>query len=273
LSGVAALSGTLRRQRAVLIIALLLITALAWLWLAHLSAQMSALPMADMAGMDMSSMPGMAMAPVLEPWTLAHGAFMFAMWAVMMVGMMTPSVAPMVLLYQRIAQQANAAGHGFAPAGWFLGGYLVAWAVFAAVATLAQWSLESVALLSPMMKSASYSFGGAVLLMAGIWQWLPLKDACLSRCRAPLSFVQQHGGFQERASGSLRLGFLHGMYCIGCCWALMALLFVGGVMNLMWIAALMILVLLEKVLPGARWFTRLAGGAAICAGLWLILLR
>ena len=102
---------------------------------------------------------------------------------------------------------------------------------------------------------------------------MPLKDACLSRCRAPLSFVQQHGGFQQSARGSLRLGLLHGLYCIGCCWALMALLFVGGVMNLLWIAALMILVLLEKILPGARWFTRVAGVVAIAAGLWLILFR
>lgn len=266
-------AGTLHRQRAIVLAALLLITALAWAWLLQLPTQMAAAPMAEMPGMDMSNMPGMAMAPVLVPWTPAHALFLFAMWAVMMVGMMTPSVTPMVLLYQRIAQQANAAGHGFAPAGWFLGGYLVAWALFAAVATLAQWALESVALLSPMMSSTSNRFGGAVLVIAGVWQWLPLKDACLSRCRAPLWFVQQHGGFQERASGSLRLGFQHGMYCIGCCWALMALLFVGGVMNLMWIAALMILVLLEKVLPGASWFTRIAGVAAICAGLWLILFR
>ena len=99
------------------------------------------------------------------------------------------------------------------------------------------------ALLTPMMDSASDRFGGAVLLVAGVYQWLPLKDACLSRCRAPLSFVQQHGGFQQGARGSLRPGLLHGLYCIGCCWALMALLFVGGVMNLLWIAALMMLVL------------------------------
>ena len=262
-------AGTLRRQRAIVIVALLLITAMAWAWLLHLSAQMSA--PADMAGMDMSSMPGMAaMSPTLEPWTPAHALFLFAMWAVMMVGMMTPSVAPMVLLYQRVAQQANASGYSFAPAGWFLGGYLVAWALFAAVATLLQWALESVALLTPMMDSASNRFGGAVLLVAGVYQWLPLKDACLSRCRAPLSFVQQHGGFQQSARGSLRLGLLHGLYCIGCCWALMALLFVGGVMNLLWIAALMMLVLLEKILPRARWFTRIAGVVAIAAGLWML---
>lgn len=250
--------------------ALLLITLLAWTWVIHLSAQMTA----PMAGIDMSSMPGMAaMAPAIEPWTAAHALFLFAMWAVMMVGMMTPSVAPMVLLYQRVAQQANSAGHSFAPAGWFFCGYLAAWVLFAAMATLAQWGLESLALLSPMMDGTSNIFGGAVLLLAGIYQWLPLKDACLSRCRAPLWFVQQHGGFQESAQGSLRLGFLHGLYCIGCCWALMALLFVGGVMNLLWIAAIMLLVLLEKILPGARWFARGAGVIAMVVGLWLMLLH
>jgi predicted metal-binding membrane protein len=259
-------------QRAIVLAALLLITVLAWTWLARLAAQMSP-PMADMAGMDVSNMPGKAMAPALQPWTPGHALFLFAMWAVMMVGMMTPSVAPMLLLYQRVAQQANAAGHAFAPTGWFLGGYLAAWGLFAAVATLAQWTLEAAALLSPMMDSASNRFGGGLLLLAGIWQWLPMKDACLSRCRAPLSFVQRHGGFQQGASGSLRLGFLHGLYCVGCCWALMALLFVFGVMNLLWIAALMFVVLLEKILPGARWFTRVAGVIAVFAGAWMLLRR
>jgi predicted metal-binding membrane protein len=251
-------------QRAIVLAALLLITVLAWTWLAHLAAQMSP---------PMAAMPGMAMAPTLQAWTPGHALFLFAMWAVMMVGMMTPSVTPMLLLYQRVAQQANAAGHTFAPTGWFLGGYLAAWALFAAVATLAQWALESAALLSPMMDSASHRLGGALLLLAGIWQWLPAKDACLARCRAPLSFVQRHGGFQQGAIGSLRLGFLHGLYCVGCCWALMALLFLFGVMNLLWIAALMFVVLLEKILPGALWFTRIAGVVAVFAGAWMLLWR
>jgi predicted metal-binding membrane protein len=268
----------LQRHRAIVVGALLLIAGLAWIWLFRLGAQMSTSAMPDMAGMDMSNMDAGAlaamstMAPALEPWTLPHGLLLFAMWAVMMVAMMTPSVAPMVFIYQRVAQQANSSGHSFAPASWFFGGYLAAWTAFAALATLAQWALESAALLTPMMASASSRFGGAVLLAAGLYQWLPLKDACLAHCRAPLSFVQRHGGFRESAGGSLRLGFLHGLYCIGCCWALMALLFVGGVMNLLWIAALMILVLLEKVVPGARWLSRIAGLAMVGAGVRLILL-
>jgi predicted metal-binding membrane protein len=274
LSDQGALAGLLRGNQTITLGALLLITALAWAWLLYVPAHMDMAPMAemDMSGMDMSGMDMSAMAamsPTPMPWTLTHGLFMFAMWAVMMVGMMMPSVTPMVLIYQRVASQAGAAGQSFAPAGWFLGGYLVAWVLFAALATLAQWGLESLALLTPMMKSASGGFGAAVLVVAGIYQWLPVKDACLARCRAPLQFVQQHGGFQPGVHGSLRLGFLHGLYCIGCCWALMALLFVGGVMNLIWIAALMVLVLLEKVVPGARWLSRAAGVAFVVAGLWL----
>jgi len=150
----------------------------------------SAMP--DMPDMDMSEMT--VMSPAFVPWTLAHGLFLFGMWCVMMVGMMTPSVAPMVLIYQRVAQQAATTGHRFAAAGWFVSGYLLAWTLFAVVATLAQWGLEAAALLTPMMASSSAMLGGAVLVAAGIYQWLPIKDSCLAQCRAPLSFIQRHGG-------------------------------------------------------------------------------
>jgi len=109
-----------------------------------------------------------------------------------------------------------------------------------------------------------------VLIAAGVYQWLPIKDGCLWQCREPLAFVQRHGGFQTSALGSLRLGLLHGKYCVGCCWALMAVLFVVGVMNLLWIAVLMVIVLLEKVIPGGRYFSRITGCAALAAGIWMI---
>jgi predicted metal-binding membrane protein len=121
-----------------------------------------------------------------------------------------------------------------------------------------------------MMQSASNRLGAAVLILAGVYQWAPLKDACLSRCRSPLQFIQQHGGFRREPHGALALGFRHGLYCIGCCWALMALLFVGGVMNLFWIAALAILVLVEKVAPFGRVIARVAGLAFIAGGVWLL---
>jgi predicted metal-binding membrane protein len=224
--------------------------------------------MGDMQGMDMSAM----MQPAFVAWTLPHFLFMFAMWAVMMVGMMTPSAAPMILIYAQVAHQAATLGKSFVSAAWFASGYLLVWTGFAFLATLAQWGLERMALLSPMMESSSHIFGGAVLIAVGVFQWLPIKQACLAQCRAPLAFVQQHGGFKPDISGALRLGVLHGAYCVGCCWALMALLFVGGVMNLLWIAGLMIFVLLEKIIPGARYFSRAAGLAAIAAGVWMLVL-
>jgi predicted metal-binding membrane protein len=246
------LAFALRRDRWLTVFALLAITALAFgytVWLA--------------TGFDMSGM----MSPDFIPWTARHFAFMFAMWVVMMVGMMTPSVAPMVLLYVEIGRRNAGRGDAFAPAGWFAAGYLLAWTAFAALATLVQWLLEWRAVVTPMMAGTGRTLGGLVLIAAGIYQWLPVKQACLSQCRAPLSFVQRHGGFQASARGSLRLGFLHGAYCIGCCWVLMALLFAFGVMNLYWIAGLMAFVLLEKVIPRVRLVSRIAGVAAIAYGI------
>ena len=218
-------------------------------------------------GFDMSGM----MSPDFIPWSAGHFAFMFAMWAVMMIGMMTPSVAPMVLLYEQIARQGAARGTPFAPAGWFAAGYLLAWTAFALVATLLQWLLEWRAVVTPMMAGTGRALGGALLIAAGVYQWLPVKDRCLAQCRAPLSFVQRHGGFKPDARGSVRLGVLHGLYCIGCCWVLMALLFAFGVMNLLWIAGLMLFVLAEKVVPFPRVFTRVTGVIAIAAGAALFL--
>jgi len=252
--GTSALAMALRVDRWIVVGALLAITALALgytFWLA--------------TGFDMSGM----MSPAYVPWSAGYFAFMLVMWIAMMVGMMTPSVAPMVLLYAAIARQ-NSGRQAFAPPGWFFAGYLLAWVAFALAATLLQWWLESLALVTPMMAGTSSTVGGAVLVAAGFYQWLPVKQACLASCQAPLSFVQRHGGFQPGAGASLRLGLLHGGYCIGCCWVVMTLLFAFGVMNLTWIAGLMVFVLLEKVLPWPQTLSRVAGAAAIAAGAWMI---
>src|SRR5262249_16390677 len=156
--------------------------------------------------------------------------------AVMMVGMMTPSVAPLVLLYVRVGRQAERDRKPFAATGWFVTGYILAWTLFALIATAAQWALERAALLTPAMASANRLFGGVVLVAAGAYQWSQLKKACLAHCQSPFVFLQRHGGFRQDVMGSLSLGLRHGIYCVGCCWVLMTLLFVGGVMNLMWIA-------------------------------------
>lgn len=258
----------LQRDTAVALAALLAISGLAWLWIFQLAIQMQAMAMPGMAAMEMSHLQ--MMSPALAPWTPTLGLYLFAMWAIMMVGMMTPTAAPMVLVYVQVARHAARTGHRFAAAAWLLAGYLLAWTLFAALATLLQWLLESLAMMTPMMQAASKSIGAAILLVAGIYQFMPAKDACLSRCRAPLEFIQQHGGFQARALPSVRLGFVHGLFCVGCCWALMALLFVVGIMNVLWIAAIMVFVLLEKLLPRARWLSRGAGVLMIAAGLWLM---
>jgi predicted metal-binding membrane protein len=260
----------LLRDRAIIIAALGVITVLAWADLVWLADDMSMGGM-DMTGFRMIPSGQSLMMPASEPWKPIEFAFVFVMWAVMMMGMMTPSVAPMILIYARVGRQAMVDGKPFAATTWFVGGYLLAWIAFSLAATSAQWALERAALLTPMMTSASNILGGVVLIIAGLYQWTPLKEACLFQCQTPLAFILRHGGFRGDPVGALKLGMSHGMYCIGCCWALMALLFVGGVMNLFWIAALAILVLLEKVVPAGRIVGRLAGVVFIAVGAWMLI--
>jgi len=268
----AGLATLLRRDRLAVAAALIVVTLLAWAYLLWLSAQMAAdgmTAMADMPGMDMSAMAG-AMAPSIRAWAPADFAFMFAMWAVMMVGMMTPSVAPMLLLYAGVGRKAAESGTPFASTGWFFAGYLAVWTAFSALATLAQWALTALALLTPMMATSSATLGGIVLITAGLYQWTPLKETCLRSCQAPLAFLMAHGGFRDQPLGALRLGIAHGGYCLGCCFALMALLFVGGIMNVLWIAGLTILILLEKIVPAGLLIPRISGALIGAAGIWLL---
>ena len=226
----------------------------------------------DMPGMaDMPMNHLVMMSPHFSDWSLPLAGYLFAMWFIMMIGMMTPSAAPLVLLYLGVARQAARGGHRFASATWFYAGYLAAWGAFAVLAMLAQWALTSAALMTPAMSTTSRSLGAIVLVVGGIYQWLSLKQTCLAHCRAPLSFIQKHGGFQESATGSLRLGATHGFYCVGCCWAEMLLLFVFGIMNPLWIAGLTLFVLLEKFAPGAHWITRIAGALAAFAGVLMLM--
>ena len=264
-----ALEAVLRRDRVVVIVALAIITALAWADLAWLADDMAMGGM-DMTGYRMIPAGRNLMMPADTPWQPIEFGYVFVMWVVMMIGMMMPSAAPMILIYARVGRQAAVQGKPFAASGWFAGGYLFAWTIFSLVATSVQWALERAALLTPMMESASNTLGAAVLILAGVYQWTPLKETCLSHCRSPLLFIQHHGGFRREPYAALSLGFRHGIYCIGCCWALMALLFVGGVMNLFWIAVLAILVLLEKIVPFGRHVTRIVGLCFIVSGAWLL---
>ena len=207
------------------------------------------------AGMETGTeMPGMAHTP---GWPLVA-----AMWAVMMVAMMLPSAAPAILLYARVHRHSVS---GKAPPTMaFLAGYLACWLGFAMVAAALQ-----LAIASPMsMALESRRASGVLLIAAGLYQLSPLKDACLAHCRSPAEFLSRH--YRPGASGAARLGLLHGAYCVGCCWLLMTLLFVGGVMNLLWIAGLTLLVAAEKLLPGGTWIARAAGLALIASGIVLL---
>lgn len=246
---------TLRHDRAVVLGSLALVVALAWAWLL-LGAGI------DMEEMDMGGGQMMLMMP---EWSFGYGLVVFAMWAVMMVAMMLPSAAPVTLLVANIARKRAAAGTSVGnDTAVFVLGYLAVWTGFSAVATVLQWGLDEAGFLSDTMALANRVGAGIVLILAGIYQWTPLKDACLRHCRSPLDFLLFH--WREGRLGALTSGIGHGAYCLGCCWMLMALLFVGGIMNLAWIAAIALLVLLEKTLPWGGWMGRAIGAVLIVWG-------
>lgn len=232
---------------------LVTITALGWLYLVDMAAGMAAMP----AGNMMS----------FRHWTPGYFIMMLVMWSIMMVAMMTPSAAPMVMLYRQVARKNHLSGVGLGTS-LFVGGYLLTWAVFSLVATTLQWLLEETAILSPGMVSQNQLFSGVVLITAGLYQFSPFKQACLRRCRGPLLFITRY--WQSGLSGAFAMGLRHGVYCVGCCAALMALLFVGGVMDLAVIAGIAVLVLLEKLLPVGEGVSKIAGVLAMALGLVMI---
>jgi predicted metal-binding membrane protein len=246
----------LRRQRVVIVAALAGIVALAWLYLFFAAADMTD----AMAGMDRAmAMPTKGAVDLL---------LLFAMWLVMMAGMMLPGVAPVILTFATVNRSRRARGEPYVPAALFTAGYLLAWAGFSLAATLAQGALERAALLSPIdMTLDSRRLGGLLFLAAGLYQFTPLKLACLSFCRSPLDFVVNH--WRDGPGGALRMGVTHGLYCLGCCWILMLLLFVGGAMNLLWVAALAGVVLVEKLTAGP-WLGRIGGVVLAAYGVWLL---
>lgn len=249
------------RDRLAVLAGLAVITAAAWAYLAAAARRMTSGPAA--AG-------GRSMAPMMhaitgmQPWTAAEFGLRLGMWAVMMVAMMVPTAVPMTLLYAAVARKAAAEHSPVAPAFIFVAGYAAMWAIFSLVATLAQWGLDRAALLSPMMVSRSAGLGAALLVAAGVYQLTPLKNACLRNCRSPAHFLSRH--WRGGRPGAFRMGTRLGGYCLGCCWILMGLLFVGGVMNLLWIAAISIFVLLEKTVPFGVTGGRVAGAAMILTG-------
>ena len=248
----------IRGQRAIVALSLAGLAALAWLWLAGMPA----------VGDSGHSAMAMGQAPA-DVWSAAYLLPAFAMWTLMMVAMMLPSAAPMILLYGRMASRPGVP-HPLAYTAAFTAAYLGIWTLFSAAAALAQAASVSTGLVSDMaLAIGDARTAGALLVLAGLYQLSPIKQACLDQCRSPLSFIIRLS--RPGASGALRIGLAHGLYCLGCCWALMLLLFVGGVMNLAWIAALTLIVLAEKLAPASFLFSRflalllIAGGAILFA--------
>lgn len=257
MSASSGLEAVLRRDRWIVLSALALATLICWAYLL-LDAQRMAMSDA-MAGMDMRM-----------PWDGAGFAAMAAMWMAMMAAMMLPGAAPMILLFAAVARKARTESGASAPTWLFGAGYLLVWVGFSLGATGLQWGLDQAMLLSPSMALASRPLAGAILVLAGVYQFTPLRNACLRHCRSPMAFVMTR--WRGGKTGALRMGLEHGAFCLGCCWCLMLLLFVGGVMNLLWIAALAAYVLVEKVAPGSPWLERAGAGALILWGLAVLFL-
>jgi predicted metal-binding membrane protein len=243
-----------RHDRAIVVALLLGVMLVSWLYLL-VGVEM---PMPEMAGMAM---------PMAAPdWTAGHFFLMLVMWSAMMAVMMLPSAIPMLLFYDSIAQKRSGPTIGLTIL--FALGYLVVWLCFSIGAVVLQYALDRANLLSPLMRTTSIVLAGAILVAAGLYQWTPLKQACLRRCRSPLDFVmtQWRGG----NGGALLMGLCHGAFCLGCCWMLMLLLFVGGVMNFAWIAGIALFVLVEKLVPAGHWVGKAAGLILIGWGGWVL---
>jgi predicted metal-binding membrane protein len=240
------------RDHAAILLALIGLAAVAWLYIY----------------LQMSPMDEMAMPVAFSPWTAADFALNVAIWWVMMPGMMLPSAAPMILTFATVNRRKRTRGRPFVPTAVFTTGYLTAWGLFGIAATLADWGLEQTALMSPMTQRLTPALGAALIVVAGVYQLTPFKYVCLTHCRSPFDFVLNH--WRDGAVGALRMGFEHGLYCLGCCWFLMALLFAAGTMSLLWMAAITAFVLAEKLFPAGRWIARVSGLVMIAFGLYLL---
>ncbi len=249
-----------RRHRALIAGCIALITLLAWTYLVHLNRHMTS----PIEGDTMVAAMGRVMN---RPWGAGDLLLTFVMWAVMMVGMMAVPALPVLLLFAGMRTQR--AGRGVVPTVPSFGlGYLVVWLAFSACATAAQWALHEGALLSSTLATSSTSVAGVILIAAGAYQLTPLKTGCLARCRSPLGFLVSN--WRDGSAGAFQMGFRHGIFCLGCCWALMAVLFVVGVMNLAWVGVLTLFILAEKIGPAGARLSRVGGAILMALGAALV---
>jgi predicted metal-binding membrane protein len=256
-SGFAARRTLPRRDLIAVVSALAGTTVLAWIYLIRASGGM----MEPSTSMEMVR---------IQAWDAGDFVMIFLMWVIMMVGMMVPSAAPTTMVYAGVARKAERQGAVVAPTVVFVSGYVTLWAGFSVFATSGQWALDQAALLSPMMVATSPLLGAVLLVAAGVYQVTPIKLACLKHCQSPIHFISEH--WRPGIAGAFRMGLRHGTYCVGCCWVLMCLLFLGGVMNLLWIAAIAVFVFGEKVMPTrhAEMASRITGAAMVLVGVALL---
>ena len=250
------LESALESPRLATVVLLMLVPAVSWAWIVVMAR--------DMYG----PMTGASRWMMTPQWDWPHVLLLWAMWAVMMIGMMLPSAAPMILLYGAAARRRHAVDATTSTYA-LAAGYVAIWALFSIVATAAQRVLGARLLMSPMMELTNPQVGGAMLAVAGVYQLTPLKHACLRVCQSPLGFLLGHayGG----VPGAFRIGIEHGLYCLGCCWALMLLLFVGGIMNLVVICALTAFVAFEKLGVLGRFGTHVSGALLVATGAWMLM--
>lgn len=243
-----------RNDRLIVLAAVIAASVVAWVYIVNQAQSMSGM--------------GDAMQVQLQTWTAVDLLLLFVMWTIMMIGMMLPSAAPLILSYAAEAREERAAQHVLAPAAALVLGYVAVWTGFSVAATIAQWGLHEAALLSPMMVSTSPVLSAILLIAAGIYQLTPMQYNLLKRCRQPLHFLRLH--WREGTGGAFIMGLEHGAYCLGCCFVLMGILFFGGVMNLLLLAAVAVFVLVEKALPFGNIAGRVSGPLLIAAGVYVL---
>ncbi len=252
----ATLESLLRRDRLWVAAGMAGLTGLGWTYLFY-----------DASASHCARMAEMAM-PHMQSWGVKEFSLMFAMWSIMMVAMMVPSAAPMILMFSTLNRKRRLEQRPYTATGLFVAGYLAIWTLFSFGATVTQFGLHAAALLSPAMVSTSPILSGGLLMAAGVFQLTPLKRACLQHCRSPFHFILS--GWREGRWGAFSMGLHHGAYCVGCCWVLMALLFAAGVMNLAWVAAISVFVLVEKLAPAPKVMSMVSGAALVAAGVWML---
>ena len=239
-------------DRKIIVSGLIIVAGIGWLYLFYMAWAMENMHLVEM---------WMPPRGGTRAWTIWDFFMLFVMWLTMMVAMMTPTATPMVMMFSTVTKQKKIRQQPYAPTFIFLTGYLVAWAIFSLVISAIQWPLHESGLLNPMMNSRSYLLSGGILILAGLYQWTPMKDVCLKQCRTPLGFLMT--AWKDGYWGAFNMGLHHGLFCVGCCWALMAILFAVGVMNMLWVILITIFVLLEKILPLSTWKMRLSTGLII----------